>query len=52
MLDKIAGQLESEIRLGGELIDVLGYRWLFPVASVAQLVGVAQLQSVSPQRDG
>jgi MFS family permease len=36
--------------IGGELIDLLGYRWLFPVASVAQLVGVALLQYVEPQR--
>ena len=38
--------------IGGELIDLVGYRWLFPVASVAQLAGVIQLQSVSPERDG
>jgi MFS family permease len=38
--------------IGGELIDLVGYRWLFPVASVAQLVGVILLQAVSPERPG
>ncbi len=37
--------------IGGELIDVLGYRWLFPVASASQLVGVVLLQFVSPHRE-
>lgn len=36
--------------IGGEVIDALGYRWLFPFASVFQLVGVALLQRVSPER--
>jgi MFS family permease len=36
--------------VGGEMIDTLGYRSLFPVASAFQLVGLALLQLVAPRR--
>jgi MFS family permease len=37
--------------IGGQLIDGLGYRSLFPVAAAFQLVGVVLLQLVEPRRD-
>jgi MFS family permease len=36
--------------IGGELIDTLGYRSIFPVAAVFQLVGLVLLQLVRPHR--
>ena len=36
--------------IGGELIDTLGYRWLFPVAAAFQVVGLVVLQLVRPHR--
>jgi MFS family permease len=36
--------------VGGELIDTLGYRALFPVAAAFQIVGLALLQRVEPHR--
>jgi len=36
--------------VGGELIDTLGYRALFPVAAAFQIVGLALLLRVKPHR--
>lgn len=36
--------------IGGELIDTLGYRSLFPVAAAFQVVGLVVLQLVRPNR--
>ncbi len=36
--------------IGGELIDTLGYRSIFPVAAAFQLVGLVLLQLVRPHR--
>jgi MFS family permease len=38
--------------IGGELIDTLGYRSLFPVAASFQLLGLALLQRVGTDRPG
>jgi MFS family permease len=38
--------------IGGQLIDALGYRSLFPVAALLQLVGLLLLQLVRPARRG
>ena len=35
--------------IAGELIDALGYRWIFPVAAALQLVGLSLLQRVRPR---
>ena len=60
-LDLIELRLEGTIeyfyevrieRIGGQLIDAVGYRSLVPVAAAWQLVGLALLQSVTPPRAG
>ena len=44
-----AGQIFGPLG-GGKLIDILGYRWLFPVAGLLMIVGLIILQFVRPRK--
>jgi maltose/moltooligosaccharide transporter len=47
----VAGALFLGPLIGGQLIDTLGYRPLFPVAAAFQIVGVVLLQRVEARHD-